>query len=472
MNITYLCDDPSSYFNSCPSASEVPGERIMLSLPFWGVFGHDNRIVESVPSDRVLLLDTCARGSLKMVSDDCQFVMPTNDDEWEVVRPILKELTKRRVLVVSEVNYEGSELQIVKEACRNSFYCAGDGKLINETFARDDLTPEKMAEVGFKFIGDAMIDHTACYFNEAHKILWSAEIGPGDSPVLDHICSCFDNAKYKIPVLSAEDGQIIPMQAYKVSMHSEHLSQTCNNPFLITHSGAPIKITPLSEIVATVDAAKSDLNSLSLEENRFAVQNVDLQYFELLKESITSTHFTHLLRDFDCVNQDFITQLQGYKTQLHTSADLATADALLKHLKSSSLLAEVGETVKLLATLNLVTEHVNRLNFLPPATFKAISSGMILIARKELEEFADSYGQRYFIDDFLNDLVNNGTLGCLFASDYFNSSKRCEKLMLLLAKGTEFSQLLVHISEVIRKLLVPYMVQPEDSCDLPPKDKA
>ena len=89
MNITYLCDDPSSYFNSCPSASEVPGDRIMLSLPFWGVFGHDNRIVESVPSDRVLLLDTCARGSLKMVSDDCQFVMPTNDDEWEVVRPIL-----------------------------------------------------------------------------------------------------------------------------------------------------------------------------------------------------------------------------------------------------------------------------------------------------------------------------------------------------------------------------------------------
>ena len=86
MNIIYLCDNPSDYFSTCPSASELPGEEIMLSLP--GVFGCDRRIVESVPSDRVLLLDTCARGRLKMVSDDCQFVMPTNDDEWEVVRPI------------------------------------------------------------------------------------------------------------------------------------------------------------------------------------------------------------------------------------------------------------------------------------------------------------------------------------------------------------------------------------------------
>ena len=442
----------------------------MLSLP--GVFGCDRRIVESVPSDRVLLLDTCARGRLKMVSDDCQFVMPTNDDEWEVVRPILKELTRRRVLVLSEASYDSSELHIMKEVCRNSFYCTGDGTLISESFERDDLSPEKMAEAGFKFIGDAMIDQTACYFNDTHRILWSVKIDPGDSPVLDHICSCLENARYKIPVLFAEDGQIIPMQAYRVSMHSEHLSQTCNNPFLITHSGAPIKITPLSEIVPTVDAAKSDLNSLSLKLNRCTIQDVDSQYFDLLKESITSTHFTHLLRDFDCVNQDFITQLQGYTTQLHTSTDIATAEALLKHLESRSLLAEVGETVKQLATLNLVTDHANRLNFLPPATFKAISSGMILIARKELEEFADSYGQRYFIDDFLNGLVKNGTLGCLFTSDYFNSSKRCEKLMLLLAKGTEFSQLLVHISEVIRKLLVPYMVQPEDSCDLPPNDKA
>ena len=60
MNIIYLCNNSSDYFSTCPSASEVPGEEIMLSLPFWGVFGHDLRIVESVPSDRVLLLDTCA----------------------------------------------------------------------------------------------------------------------------------------------------------------------------------------------------------------------------------------------------------------------------------------------------------------------------------------------------------------------------------------------------------------------------
>lgn len=473
MNITYFCDDPFDSSGSCPSASAVPGKEIILSVPFWGVFGDVHRIVESVPSDQILLVDTCARGRLKMVSDECQFVMPTNDDEWKVVRPILKELTKRQVLVLSdEVSYDGSELQIMKEVCRNSFYCAADGTLINETFAEDDKSPEKMAEAGFKFIGDAMIADTACYFNGAHKIGWSEEISPDDPPVVNLMCSCLDNAKYKIPVLSAEDGQIIPMQAYKVSMHSDHLSQTCNNPFLITHSRAPIKITPLSELVPTVDAAKSDLNSLSLEENRFTVKDVDSEYFCLLKESITFSHFSDLLRDFNCVNQAFISQLQEYKTQLHALTDLATAEALLKHLKSRSLSAELGETVKKLATLNLVTDHANRLNFLPPAIFKAISSGMIMIARKELQELADSYRQRYFIDDFLHGLVKNGTLGCLFTDDYFTSSKRCEKHMELLAKGIELSQSLLRISEAIIQLLEPYMDQSAGSCDLPLKVKA
>ena len=94
---------------------------------------------------------------------------------------------------------------------------------------------------------------------------------------------------------------------------------------------------------------------------------------------------------------------------------------------------------------------------MPVASHTAISSGVELLIQKELQELAESYRQRYFAGDFLNGLIKNGTLGCLFTNDYFNCSKRDESLMLLLAKGTDLSQLLVRISEAIRALLKPYM---------------
>ena len=38
-----------------------------------------------------------------------------------------------------------------------------------------------------------------------------------------------------------EDGQIIPVQVYKVSLRYDHPSRTCDNLFAITHSAAPLR---------------------------------------------------------------------------------------------------------------------------------------------------------------------------------------------------------------------------------------
>ena len=464
MNLTFLCRIACPILPiKCRSASSVPGEEIDLSAELSCSPDFSGRVVKDVPSDRVLLLDTCWHGRLKMVSDDCQFVMPGNDNEWEVVKPILMELAERRVFILSEISYERPDFSVIKEKCRRSFYSPSDGALINETFAQDNLTPEKMAEAGLMFVGDSRSDVTTCYFNREHKLRsWDRFEDPADRHDLCFFYSCIDEAKYRIPVLSDEDGQIVPVRAYKLSMESEYLRHTCDKGILITHSGAPIKTVLLSEVVSKVEAASLAVIDSALRETRAAGTSADLKYFELLQQLISFTHFSGLLRDFECASNDFITELQRYKVQLHGSADLVTADGLLEKLKSCSVVAEVKVTVNKLAVLKLVNERIIRLSFLPSATLRRFISGMEQVAVNELQELADTYKQRYFVDDFLNGLVKDGTLGCLFTGDYFNSSKRCEKLMSLLAKGTDLSQILASISEAIRGLLKPYMVEQEE----------
>ena len=464
MNLTFLCRAacPELAFE-CRSVSSVPGEEIDISAELNCPSDFSGRVVKDVPSDRVLLLDTCWGGRLKMISDDCQFVMPGNDNEWELVKPILMELAERRVFILSEISYERPDFSEIKKKCCRSFYSPLDGALINETFAQDNLSPEKMAEAGLMFVGDAKSDVTTCYLNRVHKLRsWEMFEDPADRHDLHFFYSCIDKAKYGIPVLSDEDGQIVPVRAYKLSMESERLTRTCDEGILITHSGAPIKMVLLSEVVSKVEAASLAVIGSSLQKTRAAGMSADLKYFELLKQLISFTHFSGLLRDFECASNDFITELQRYKMQLHGSADRVTADGLLEKLKSCSVVAEVKETVNKLAVLRLVNERIIRLRFLPSATLGRFISGMEQVAEKELQELADTYKQRYFVDDFLNGLVRDGTLGCLFTGDYFNSSKRCEKLMSLLAKGTELSQVLARISEAIRGLLKPYMVDQEE----------
>ena len=466
MNITFLCET-IRYGSQCTSASHVPGEEIEISSETSSNFSVNGRVVKGVPSDRVLLLDTCWGGRLKIVSDDCQFVMPTNNDEWSVVKPILRKLAERRVLVVSEVNYQCPDILAAIDECRKSFYSPSDGTLINKKFEWDNLTPEKMAEAGLMFVGDVSTDTTMCYFNKKHLLYsWRESDTPRDLHLYRFNPLCIYDVKYKIPVLSSEDGQKVPVQAYEVSMHSGDLNRICDKSFLISHSGAPIKVVSLSEIISIVnDAMQTEINSCLLEhrENGMAI---DSQYFELLKQSISLTHFFGLLRDFKSIKYAFITELQRYKTHLHTTADLATADGLLEKLKSSSLTAEVGEIVKQLAALELVNENSIRLSFLPSATHKGISSSMELVARQELKKLADSYGQRYFVGDFLNGLIQDWTLCRIFASDCADSPQRSEELISLLAKGTELTQLLVRISEVIKELLEPFVV--EEPCDCRP----
>ena len=472
MNVTYLREKPIEFSGKCPSSDSVPGEDFIFSSRGRNDFGINGRVLKGVPDHQVLVLDTCGGGRLKIVSDDCQYVVPADHEEWELVKPIIKELTHRRVLVLSEVSYNGPDLQIMKETCRNSFY-SSDGALISDKFSKENYSPEKMAEVGLKFVGCKDCDITVCYFNPEHQnSVQRRSHGPNLPHNLHFKCWCFDNKMYQIPVLSTEDGQIIPAKVYKVSLHDDHSSRTCDNLFLITHSAAPIKITPLSEVMpeaGTVRLTEFAPTSVGYGTTLTAIMT---QHFNSLKQLFFYNHFSCSLIKIRPIKHDFITQLREYRTQLHTPADLATADALLDKLESSDLLPEVREVVDKLASLQLVKEHADMLSFLPPGTCKELSSNMALVAKKELQKLADSYEQRYFVNDFLNGLVKDGMLGCLFTSNYFNTSKRCDTLMSLLDKGAEFTQALASISEAIRELLGPFMDESAEPCDLQVKDIA
>ena len=457
MNITFLCKRVLQLGIRCPSFSVVPGVEIDVSAELRSKLRVNGRVVKDVPNDRVLLLDTCCGGRLKAVNEDCQFFVPTNDDEWEAVVPILKELAERRVLVLSEIVDEHKGLLDIKEECRKSFYMPS-GRLINQKFEQENLTPEKMAEAGLRFAGDRSRDNTLCYFDDGHQVRnWS----PSDEPKARHFdqyrCLCVEDFNFKTAILSDADGQKVPVEAYKVYMRLVPSGHNCGNAILVTHAGAPIKLSTWSDIVSSVEAAKLAMIESSMLARKATGKTANSECFQLLKQSIFLASFSSLLRDCHCVSHGFISKLQEYRTELNSPAELTTADVLLEKLSLSTVLwSEVWNVVDKLAALKLVKENANQLTCLPSATHKAVRSGMELGVTKELQELAGSYEQRFFINDCLNELVKEGSLGCLFTSDYFNAPERCEKLMSLLANGTELLHKLVSISEVIRELLEPF----------------
>lgn len=473
MNITFRFPTKFSCFKgtqirgSCRSPALVPGESVDISVELDSAIHVSGFVYKDiVPKNRILFLDNCwGGGCLKTVSDDCRFVTPNNDNEWDVVEPFLKELAQRRVFFLTEVNLPG-----IKEKCRKSFYSSSDGTLINKTFEHDDLVPEKMAEDGMVFAGDASNDATVCYFNSTHRYSNWAQI-QARYRYNHRFCTCMSDLRRRPPVFCAEDGQKVPVKMYFVTP-PERSEYYCKSATLITHSGAPIKILPLSEVMSTVDVARLALADSSIQGYRKSGKIINKACFESIRESINLTHFSGLLRDYESVSLDFTTQLQRYKNELHTQTDLGVADHLLKELTSSSVMTEVGEIITKLATLQMAKETLIQLKFLPAATHKSFSDSMELVAIKELRELADAYQQKHFVDDCLNGLVINGTLGCIFTDDYFNASERSEKLMSLLAKGTELLQVLIGISDVIKEVLEPFMEQSAEPVDLQASDKA
>ena len=449
----------TEFGQTCLSPFMLPGEAVDIYEESGNVVrvSHGSRVVAEVPENRALLLAGCCNDRyLKIVSDDCQFVTPDNDDEWEVVKPILKELAQRGVFVLTEFN-----LPAIKEKCRQSYYSSSDGTLINEVFGGGEIAPEKMGELGLMFAGDASNQITKCYFDPAHQLKdWT--FCDWHENIYHDYCNCIKYKTLLVPVLSTKDGQSVPMQMYDVNMPPNYPCLHCH--ILVTHPGAPIKISPLSEVMSKVDAATLVVVDASISEQRETEKKIDHAHFESLRKSIYLSNFSALLRHYGDVYGDFTTQFREYKKGLDTPADHANADNLLRELASCSVVTEVEETVRKLAILQLVKEHTIRLDFLLAATNKSIGVGMELMAINDLQELADCYEQKYFADDGLNELVTRSTFGCVCTGEYFGASERKdERLMSLSAKATELLQVLADISEAIKKVLKPFATKPCDA---------
>ena len=462
MNITFPFERKSQFHGECSSTSLVPGESVDISAELGHAIRVSGRVVKDVPGNRVLLVDNCwGGGFLKIVSDDCQFVMSENDHQWQVVEPILEQLAQRKVLVLTEFN-----LPAIKEKCRKSFY-SSDGTLINNTFKGENLAPEKLAEAGIVFAGDASNFTTTCYFDPKHQLSNPGQgAKPSNAPVFFR-CNCMKNMVRKVSVLSTEDGQTVPVQIYNV-MCPGSSNSCCKSASLVTHRGAPIKILPFSEVMPIVDAVSRDMADVSILGYRASVKLIDQLWLESMKKSIHSTLFSGLLRDYERINNDIVTQLHKCANEVHY-AEFDVTDNVLRELTSNFVKKEVAETVKKLADLQMVKEAAMRLN-LPTATYDSIRVSIEHVALKELQEWADSYTHKYFVDQHLNSLVADGIPGCFVIYKEDNDFKS-EKLKSLMAKCSELLQILIGISDLIKRVLKPFMVESAESCDLQCRDK-
>ena len=462
MIITIPFKTKVEYVGRCSSSSLVPAESVDISAELNQAIHATGRIVKEVPKDRALLVDNCwGGGILKILSDDCQFFVPDNDHQWQVVKPILELLARRKVQVLTEINFS-----VIKENCRKSFY-SSDGTLINNTFERENLTPEKMAEAGFVFAGDASNVKIKCYFDPEHKLGYYQFSDKLSHPPFFMYCSCMKSMARKVCVLSTEDGQIVPVQLYNV-MNPVSSNRCCKGATLLTHCGAPIKILPFSEVMLKVDAISRDMADFAIQGCRASVKMIDQRFLESQKKLIHLTHFSHLLRDYELVSQDFKTQLQGCEIELHSS-EIAVSENLLSKMLDSSVVTEVEETVNKLVNYRMAKETAMRMNVLP-ATYNSIRVGIEQVALKELQEWADSYAHKCFVDEQLNSLVTDGIPCCITINQHVNDITN-ERLMSLLDKGCELLKKMIGISEVIKGVLKPFMVQSPESVICRPEIK-
>ena len=76
----------------------------------------------------------------------------------------------------------------------------------------------------------------------------------------------------------------------------------------------------------------------------------------------------------------------------------------------------------------------------------------------------------FFLFFSLNSLVADGIPGCFVIYKEVNDFKS-EKLKSLMAKCSELLQILIGISDLIKRVLKPFMVESAESCDLQCRDK-
>lgn len=468
MIISFLYTDSDQCSFRCKTPDTIPGDVIDIKkeiperAPYepFQLIKIFERVTKEVPDNKLLFLDTChGHHNLKAVSNDCSFFIPENEDELEKIKPYIKDLLKRKIFVLTEVK-RTDMVEAIRETCRKSFYM-DDGTLINKKFAKNNLSPIKMAESGFKFVGDEKSDSTQCYFSWLHKF---SEWEDTDDPTKEHYgaCpSCYNNLKYILPTITSKTEQETTGKTYQLIMPNsadDRPGSYCNKAIILSPPDIPVKQIGWEKMLAEMDLAKLDQLQASIEEKQ-DTRNIDHEHLDLLRQSLILKHFSGLFRKLDQSTHEFISVLESCIKNPSISNNIVIAHQVLSHLKSNPIKKETESTVATLANLEQTKAIAKLYENLSGKIFLDIKSKIEDTIKQELNELSCKYIGRRFIHDYFNDAVLNARFGSLFMDDYFTAPEKNENLMKLSQKGNELLECLNNISDKIHDLLEQHKPQ-------------
>lgn len=441
----------------CLTHDSTPGTEV--SLPKGLRYCNRHVVVKGLAADAKVLVDACDLFRVKVLDPGTTLLLLNNEHELDDVEPILGDLRARKVIVVEPVDHV-DKVAIKQELCK-SFYDS-DGVLINSKFALPGLSPDEMAEAGLGFFGDASDDSVKCHHDASHVLAnWQS----GDHPVEKHfgsyLCQCFDLPSYNLPYLTDDKGNDITGHMYQV-IDRATTSIYCRRALVLARRDLPVNKATLKTLELDIDTLYLNKVDRSLKRKEAAGQ-IDEGYFALRRQLLFVSHFTRLFRTFKWLRDEYVDLLSCFKQRLQMAEQVAVADRFTASLLACPVGQEIKDVVSALVALEKARwqedgqKHAGR--FAGRNVWAARRGVYDLQARKSAEsvlaELAKVYAGNYFCDVFLNELVDRGSLGCLFSDGYFTSTTRDEVLIQLLEKGTDLTGVLADIAAKLQALTEP-----------------
>ena len=451
----YMARGLSCLTHECTPGTEIP-------VPKGLRYCNGRLVIERIPGDATLLVDACDLFRVKVLDPASTLLLLNNEHELDDVEPVLEDLRARKVIVVEPID-RVDKVAIKEELCK-SFYDS-DGVLINSQFALPGLSPGEMAEAGFVFFGDASDDSVKCHHDASHVLAnWQSGDHPVDKHFASYSCRCFEHPSYNLPFLSDDKGNDITGHMYQV-IDRTNTSIYCRRALVLARRDLPVNMVTLKTLELDIDSLYLNKVAQSLRRRESACL-IDEEYFALRRQLLFVSHFTRLFRTFKWLREEYVDLLLCYKKRLQMAEQVAVAERTTVSLFACPVVKEIKDVVGALVGLEKARWQEDRQKHAGWLARRSVWAAYgnrhgvcDLQTRKSAEAvlavLAEVYANNFFRDVFLNELVETGSLGCLFSDGYFTSTTRDEVLIQLLEKGTDLTGVLADIALKLRELTEP-----------------
>lgn len=426
---------PWTEHHCCVTCKHIPGRSLPLSDEEHARVHKYGRLVKSVPPNKVLAVDVCwGRVSLTEVDKDCRFIDRRKLGSPSLCRDVtvrMDALLRRKILVIDRgpanrapqpAGLFGSDYAVVAGDLRLTFFYSDGRTLINNTFASPGISPEKMADAGFRFTGSATDDRVACFACASEVRSWK----PGDDPVLryhEH-SGCSGSA---VEVFKKRHPDSLPTLRDRLGLDHTGSLYGIGMPFKPQESAGnsccrrALLVTPRNHLLPKLFPLEVSrmLNDIDMDELREVIrqetttrQTFSDELIVKLKKLIYMEHFNDLMSQFYQLCSEF----QRCVSNASQNSICLDRPAGLRLQNISAALMELNAT-NLTPCIDVLCQK--RIVEICELRVADITSGVVQqvqltdeqqVLEMVMKNITRMLAGRYYIDDLTNSLMEDSTL--------------------------------------------------------------